>query len=137
MNATRIFTVLSFAIAATTIGCSSGAIVHSKRQPGVVVVKDTKGGPPPHAPAHGYRHKHRNDGVVLVYDSGIAVYAVSGYRDCYFNDGMYFRFSGGTWEMSARISGPWKVTVVDNVPSGLKVKYKGKHKSPKKSKKAK
>ena len=26
-------------------------------------------GPPQHAPAHGYRHKHRAKGVELVYDS--------------------------------------------------------------------
>lgn len=27
-------------------------------------------GPPPHAPAHGYRHKHRAKSVEIVYDSG-------------------------------------------------------------------
>lgn len=27
-------------------------------------------GPPPHAPAHGYRNKQRANGVELVYDSG-------------------------------------------------------------------
>ena len=122
--------ITSVAIAAALLGCSR-TVVHTggaKRDPGVVVVKETKG-PPPHAPAHGYRHKHKKDNVVLQYDAGLAVYVVSGYRDCYYDDGVYFRFSGGTWEMGARIDGPWKVAVVDrDLPSGLKKKYKG-HKS--------
>ena len=35
--------------------------------------KHHKIGPPPHAPAHGYRHKHQH-GVELEYDSGIGAY---------------------------------------------------------------
>jgi hypothetical protein len=122
------------------VGCSKRAVVYNERKPDVVVVKES-GGPPPHAPAHGYRHKHNRDAVVLTYDSGIAVYVVSGYKNCWYNDGVYFRLSGSTWEMSARISGPWKVAVVDrDVPVKLKSKYtvaKSKPAKKGKSKKAK
>ena len=45
--------------------------VHHHRAPGTTVVV-TKTGPPPHAPAHGYRHKHP-DGVVLVYKSNLGL----------------------------------------------------------------
>ena len=120
--------------------CSSRkAVVYKKSGPDVVVVNDKKG-PPPHAPAHGYRHKHGRDGVVLVYDTGIAVYAVSGYKNYWYNDGVYFRISGDSWEMSARIGGPWKVAVVDrDIPVKLKSKYAVAKNKPakKKSKKAK
>jgi hypothetical protein len=140
MNAARIV-IVSVALAVAALGCSSRTVVKAggqKSSPPVVVVKDSKGGPPPHAPAHGYRHKHAKDNVVLVYDTGISVYIVSGYKDCYFNDGFYFRYSKSSWEMSAQIGGPWKIAVVDkDVPSGLKVKYAGKKSKSDKSKKAK
>lgn len=139
MNRAR--AVLTVALLTAVYGCSSHkAVVYKKSGPDVVVVNDRKG-PPPHAPAHGYRHKHNRDNVVLVYDSGVAVYAVSGYKNYWFNEGFYFRLSGGTWEMSARIGGPWKVAVVDrDVPVKLKSKYavaKSKPAKKSKSKKAK
>ena len=139
MNGAR--AVLTVALLTAVYGCSSHkAVVYKKSGPDVVVVNDRKG-PPPHAPAHGYRHKHNRDGVVLVYDTGIAVYVVSGYKNCWYNDGVYFRLSGSTWEMSARLGGPWKVAVVDrDVPVKLKSKYavaKSKPAKKGKSKKAK
>jgi len=36
---------------------------------------ETRPGPPPHAPAHGYRHKHRR-GPELVYDGRLGVNTV-------------------------------------------------------------
>ncbi len=32
-----------------------------------------RGNPPPHAPAHGYRHYHPADGMELVFDSELGV----------------------------------------------------------------
>lgn len=48
-------------------------------------------GPPDHAPAHGYRAKHR--------------YHYYPSSEVYFDDarGVYFYFSGHTWHMSARL----------------------------------
>ena len=78
-------------------------------------------GPPPHAPAHGYRRKHR-DNVVLVYDAGIGVYVVSG-RPGYYYDGTYFyRPQGDVWLVSVSVDGPWQSAGHDHVPPGLRRK---------------
>ncbi len=127
MNAARII-IVSVALAVAVMGCSSRTVVRAgseKRTGPVVVAQDSKekGGPPPHAPAHGYRHKQAEDGVVLVYDSKIAVYVVTGHNHCYFSNGVYFQFFSGTWKMSKTVSGPWRIVVERDVPSGLKVKY--------------
>lgn len=88
-------------------------------------------GPPPHAPAHGYRHKHQH-GVELVYNSELGVYVVIGFPDHYFCQDHYFRLAGENWEISTHITGPWIVAENNVLPAGLKVKgkkkAKGKHK---------
>ncbi|MFQ5585276.1 MAG: hypothetical protein ACE5GF_00390, partial [Thermodesulfobacteriota bacterium] len=50
-----------------------------------VKVKSKKHGPPPHAPAHGYRHKHRH-GVELMFDGGLGVYIAVGLSGIYFHN---------------------------------------------------
>jgi hypothetical protein len=84
-------------------------------------------GPPPHAPAHGYRRKHQH-GVELVYNSGLGVYVVVGFPNHYYSEAHYFRLSGENWEISTHIKGPWIVSSVDVLPLGLKVKGKKKAK---------
>ena len=86
-----------------------------------------RNGPPPHAPAHGYRHKHA-DGVELVYDSGRGVYVVVGLPGHYYCDGHYFRISGNQWEMSLNTHYGWKPVYEDSIPRGLRVKGKNKGK---------
>ena len=94
--------------------------------------KKNKGnGPPPHAPAHGYRHKHQH-GVELVYNSKLGVYVVIGFPNHYFYEGHYFRLGGEDWQISMHIEGPWIVAAKDVLPSGLK--YKGKSKGKAKGK---
>jgi hypothetical protein len=96
--------------------------------PRVVVVEKDRHGPPPHAPAHGYRYKHQ-DGFELVYDQSVACYTVVGRPDYYFNDGIFFRFGGDGWQVSAHLGGGdvrWVRAEETRVPSGLKVKYKEK-----------
>ena len=45
-----------------------------------------KGGPPDHAPAHGYRKKHHHHhDIEMVYDSGLGVYVIAGYKGLYFH----------------------------------------------------
>ncbi|MEE9551944.1 MAG: hypothetical protein V3V89_02760, partial [Gammaproteobacteria bacterium] len=59
---------------------------------GVVKVHDDHDrgyGPPPHAPAHGYRHKHH--GHDLEFDSHLGVYVVVGLASVYFLDGLYYK----------------------------------------------
>lgn len=85
-----------------------------------VVMTTTKSvGPPPHAPAHGYRHKH-GDGIVLVYDAGMKVYVVSGASDRYYWEGNYYRRRGGQWQLSVSLRGPWTVASKSALPAGLR-----------------
>ena len=78
------------------------------------------GGPPPHAPAHGYRRNHK--GHDLVFDSDLGVYVVVGLANVWFLDGSYFRISGDRWEISAGTRGPWRVAAVSSVPGRLYAK---------------
>lgn len=133
MNANRLMVALML-VAGASLACSTRAVVHKESSPRPVVVHDQHGGPPPHAPAHGYRHKHGGDDVVLVYDRHLDVYIVSGYKDCYYTAGQYFRFVDGSWEWSVSVSTGWKMVAdYSEVPSSLCTKH-GKGKSHKKNK---
>jgi hypothetical protein len=103
-------------------GAACVNVVHESPRPTKVVVKEP--GPPPHAPAHGYRRKHQQDGVDLVFDSGLGVYVVVGTPDCWWLDGGYYRWRDGVWSMGVHVSGPWTAVEVGKVPSGLRG-YKG------------
>lgn len=82
------------------------------------------GGPPPHAPAHGYRHKQRHAGgeVDLVFDSGLGVYVVVGVPDHYYWNGYYLRLDGDRWYASARLDGDWAPRDASGLPEGLEQK---------------
>ena len=105
----------------------------------VIVKKDpavtsAKSGPPPHAPAHGYRHKHA-DGVKLVYDSGLGVYLVSGHVDVYYYKSTYYRVHKGVFQSGKHIKGPWYKSSHKKVPNGLQKKLT-KHNNKGKGKKS-
>jgi hypothetical protein len=108
-------------LAASTTGCL--VVEHEHRRPVPVVVQ--KPGPPPHAPAHGYRRKHQQDGVELVFDSGLGVYVVVGQTDCWWDDDHYYRWRDGVWLTAVHVSGPWSTVEVNVVPGGLRT-HKGK-----------
>jgi hypothetical protein len=84
-------------------------------------------GPPPHAPAHGYRRKHHDahhgGDLELVFDSGLGVYVVIGFPSHYWLDGTYYRDRSGSFELAASIDGPWSAS--GTLPPGL-AKAKGK-----------
>lgn len=82
-------------------------------------------GPPPHAPAHGYRHKHRVSGVDLVFDSGLGVYVVVGVPYHYYYRDRFYRFRDGRWYFATRYGGPWHVAEGRSVPPGLRKKARG------------
>jgi hypothetical protein len=106
---------------AAFVGCSSKVASKSASSREVVMTgKDT--GPPDHAPAHGYHKKQQgNADVVLVYDNKIDVYVVSGYDDCYYTAGQFYRRVQGAWEWSVCIEGPWKAIAHRNdLPPGLR-----------------
>ena len=83
---------------------------------------DNRGyGPPPHAPAHGYR-QHYNDHD-FVYDSNLGVYLVVGYPDYYYLDNSYYRHSNDGWYYSQRADRDWQAYNQDRLPPGLAKKY--------------
>ncbi len=102
------------------------------RHPAPSHARAHKPGPPPHAPAHGYRHKHRG-GVELAFDSGIGVYVVVGHPNHYFHDRHYLRLADGAWYISASFDGRWTTVSAGKVPKGLL----NKHAKPKKHAKSK
>jgi hypothetical protein len=78
-------------------------------------------GPPPHAPAHGYRAQHRDRD--LVYDAGVGAYVVVGFPDLWFFDGSFVRWSGARWEVGAEATGPWRVAPLSAVPVKLRDRH--------------
>jgi hypothetical protein len=124
INETITLVMIFLCICFTVTSCSQHH--HSGVYP---TSKNNKGnGPPPHAPAHGYRHKHQH-GVELVYNAELGVYVVVGFSNHYFYDGHYFRRDGEEWEISMDIKGPWIIAAQDVLPSGLKLNGKGKGKA--------
>jgi hypothetical protein len=100
---------------------------HVAPQPGPEVVVHERGGPPPHAPAHGYRRKQRYDhrDIELVFDSGLGVYVVVGFPGVYFHAEHYFRFAGASWQVSIRPDSGWSAAAQDDVPPGLRKQKHG------------
>lgn len=115
--------------------CTVGVAHHP---PGhVEQVTVIKTGPPPHAPAHGYRHKYH--GAVLVFSSDIGVYRVESRHDYYYSASYFYRIHDGAWQASLEMSGPWYAVPDYRVPGKLlsycyadehkhKNKYKRRHK---------
>ena len=104
--------------ALTISGCGA-VVVHDHHDQGY--------GPPPHAPAHGYRHKYQNH--YLEYDSHLGVYLIIGVPNTYFIDGIYYRESEQSWHASHYIDRDWKEYHAENLPPGLYKKYKSRGKS--------
>lgn len=115
-------------------GCTvTQAGVHVSSEPSGTYTTQ-KGGPPPHAPAHGYRAKHH--GHNMRYDSGTGVYAVISYADTYFFNNLYFKMdSSGRWMVSSALDRGWTYGRDYQVPKKLKDKYKKKDKHHKHKKK--
>jgi hypothetical protein len=109
---------LAALVALAAPGCVYDSYYPGTRQ--VVYVPEQ--GPPPWAPAHGYRRKHA-DGVVLVYDKGLDGYRVDGYPDCYFYGNRFYCRRGNVWNTGPHIRGPWTVVSVRNLPPGLARKW--------------
>jgi len=85
-----------------------------------------RAGPPPHAPAHGYRHKqHDRSGsqLSLRFDTDLGVYVVLGQPDHYWSNDRYFRWSGAHWEVSTELGHGWSIVVNGAVPPRLAAKH--------------
>lgn len=88
---------------------------------GVTVGQPAGKGPPPHAPAHGYRRKNRH-GLEMTFDSNVGVYIMMNYPMHYYWDGNYYRKSRNKWESSKDISKKWKSIKKQKLPKGLQNK---------------
>lgn len=115
---TRGLLIAAFAVGTIAVlGCAPTVDFKEAPSPPDLVGAD-KSGPPPQAPADGYRLRHP-DGVVLVYDSGIGVYVVSGYTDVYYQGHWYYRLHRNSWHASRHIDGPWQRAITKQIPPGL------------------
>jgi len=108
-------------VSSLTIAFALGGCGSSRHTTTAVVVANAPAptvhhGPPPHAPAHGYRMKHAGDGVQLVYDAGLRVYVVAHTNNRYFYNGHYYCRRGKRWVAADRLSGPWTVAVARDFP---------------------
>jgi hypothetical protein len=114
------------ALAACVIGGSAalGCVVVQDRETREVVERPAappRGkGPPPHAPAHGYRRKFQQDGVTLELDTGRGVYVVVELEDVFFFEKRYYRCEDARWLASVRPDGGWVVIAIGDVPAGLR-----------------
>ncbi len=80
-----------------------------------------RAGPPPHAPAHGYRHRN-SDGVALRFDSNLGVYVVVDMPNVYYYNGLYLRLSGDRWQATSSLKRTWHYERDDRVPYQLQKK---------------
>jgi len=87
-------------------------------------------GPPPHAPAHGYRAKHHRHN--MMYDNRLGAYVVLGYDDHYYLDDRYYRYRDGGWWFNVDIdSRDWRHIDANRVPHKLRKSQGGKGKQHK------
>ena len=116
--------------------CSCGSLssIAIGRTGGHSVQGHDQGGPPPHAPAHGYRAKQRGSSgsdVELVFDSDLGVYIVVGIPDRYYWNGYYLRIVGEQWSASVELDGRWQPRSADSLPPGLRKNAGKSHKNAK------
>ena len=122
MNPCHIVCVIIMGCCAVLSGCTATNVdIHAQGGP-----QYQKPGPPPHAPAHGYRHKN-HEGHELEYNSKISVYAVVNLPETYFGNNLYIRMSSnGTWLVSTTLRGGWRPAAHGEVPYSLRSYYKKK-----------
>jgi hypothetical protein len=109
----RSFALASLAIALLALGCVH--VEHDHHH-------GSKGGPPPWAPAHGYRHKHA--GADLVFDAHLGVYVVVGHPHVYFEGDHYYRHVDSHWESCRNLGkAKWRTIEVAEVPGSLVKHY--------------
>jgi hypothetical protein len=116
----RTLRLTCLALSVALVAPALPACVHHVHH-GPVAAPAKKGGPPPWAPAHGYRHKH-SQGVDLIFDAGLGVYVVVGYDQHYFHGKRFYRRGGSGWLASAQVRGPWLSVELSAVPAGLVAK---------------
>lgn len=120
-------TLLS-SVALVIQGCSTrGVTTGQKNQKGppphapAYGYRHKQKGPPPHAPAHGYRRKNQ-DGFAIQFDPHIGVYILLNYPMHYYWNGIYYRKNKNRWESTKDINKKWKRVEKQKMPKGLQRK---------------
>jgi hypothetical protein len=85
----KVINALVLLVFVAGIGLSCTKVYH---KPPPTTKKQKRHGPPPHAPAHGYRAK-TGEGLAIVYDSKLRVYVVVDVLNHYYHNGFYYRFA--------------------------------------------
>jgi hypothetical protein len=114
---------LILALCATGLACTSSPAVRYQQQAGPG--KSQGHGPPPHAPAHGYRAKTQ-DGLELVYRADIGVYEFVGRDQYYYKNGVIYHKDSIGWIMGRSVDGPWTSVSEAQIPPGLRSDHPGK-----------
>ena len=96
------FTIFLLSLCACQIK-SAGVHIGDEPEPAVVAKSKPRGGPPAHAPAHGYRAKHH----YRYYPSCYVYFDIS--RKC------YFYLSGDSWKVSASLPSHMRVQLGEYV----------------------
>jgi hypothetical protein len=112
--------LLALGIGAIALGVGSGGCTQVIVQEPPSLQVSRGDGPPPQAPAHGYRARTAQ-GVEVVFDRELGVFLVVGQRGTYFSGDFYYRQeAGGRWERSGRLDGAWVGIVETALPTGLR-----------------
>ena len=96
------------------IGCASKAVDRS-------VVGGGEYNPHAQAPPHGAVYE-TDDGVKLIYDFNLEVYAVVGMPELYHHRDNYYRENEGRWELSTSLGGEWNDVEIGTLPVGLQLR---------------
>lgn len=85
------------------------------------VYEQYSNGPPPYAPAHGYRSTYNAHN--MVYDSHLGVYVLLGLPDQYYYDNVYYRYNSKNWYYRHNDKDKWRKYDKRKLPPGLARKY--------------
>ncbi|MFH1719965.1 MAG: hypothetical protein ABIF19_21635 [Planctomycetota bacterium] len=117
--------LLSLAVLAVALLCAAGLLASCRSSSDGAswgYTRSRGNGPPPHAPAHGYRRKHSD--LELVYDSQWGVYVVVDFPSHFYYKKRFYRHVDTHWEMGVNIDGPWKVVSQKAIPPGIRAREK-------------
>ena len=104
-------------LAASCLLVGPGCALH--RAPEAIAAHDgDELGPPPLAPAHGWRRRHP-DGVEIMYRSELGAYVVVGIDDAYYCDDVFYLWDSGRWLRAPHFTGPWLAVPASEVPANL------------------
>lgn len=114
MNRNSIYSLL---ITLSLSGCYGGGVLVIPADTHSHTTIITHNAPPPHAPAHGYRHRYYDH--ELKFDSGYGVYLVLNKPGLYFYNDHYIRFYNDSWQITNRLQDRWRPARQNDIPLKL------------------